>query len=105
MCLLVVNTTLAANSIEISDLQHQNAARTEQVQQLQQLVAVERSAAMIEKEARRLGMRPDPALIFVDLRTKSIEGPPGIARRSRGSLPDRVGTVGALTKAAGRSGR
>jgi hypothetical protein len=105
MCLLVVNTTLAANSIEISHLQHQNAIRTEQVQQLQQQVAVERSAAMIAKEARRLGMRPDPALIFVDLRTKSIEGPPRIARSSRGSLLDRAGTARALTKAAGGSGR
>jgi hypothetical protein len=74
VCLLVVNTTLAANSFEISRLQHQNTARTEQVQQLQQQVAVERSAAMIEKEARRLHMRPDPALLFVDLRTKSIQG-------------------------------
>jgi len=75
VCLLVVNTTLAANSIEISNLQQQNAARSEQVQELQQQVASERSAATIEKEATRLGMRPDTALQFVNLRTKSIEGP------------------------------
>jgi hypothetical protein len=75
VCLLVVNTTLAANSLRISDLQQQNAASTEQVQELQQIVASERSAAMIEKEATRLGMRPDTAPLFVDLRTKSIEGP------------------------------
>ncbi len=77
MCLLVVNTTLAANSIEITNLQQQNAARSQQVEQLQQQIAVERSAPTIEQEARRLGMRPDPELIFVNLRTKSIQGPPG----------------------------
>jgi cell division protein FtsB len=75
VCLLVVNTTLAANSIEISNLQQQNAARSQRIEQLQQQIAAERSATTIEKEARRLGMRPDPELIFVNLRTKSIEGP------------------------------
>lgn len=79
VCLLVVNTTLAANSIEITNLQKQNAARSEQVQELQQQVAAARSDATIEKEARRLGMRPDPELIFINLRTKGIEAPRGTA--------------------------
>jgi hypothetical protein len=34
---------------------------------------------MIAKEARRLGMRPVPELIFLDLRTNSIEAPRGAA--------------------------
>jgi cell division protein FtsB len=79
VCLLVVNTTLAANSIEIIRLQNRNAARSEQVQELQQQVAAARSATTIAKEARRLGMRPDPDLIFINLRTKSIEAPRGAA--------------------------
>lgn len=79
VCLLVVNTTLAANSIEIINLQKQNAVRSEQVQELQQQVAAARSATMIEKEARRLGMRPDPELMFINLRTKNIEAPRGAA--------------------------
>lgn len=73
ICLLVVNTTLAANSIEITKLQQANTAQTEQVQQLRQQVAAERSAAVIEKEAQKLGMRSDPGLNFLDLRTGTIK--------------------------------
>lgn len=72
ICLLVVNTTLAANSIEITNLQQANAARTERIQQLQQLVAADNSAAVIEKKARMLGMRSEQVPTFVDLRTHSI---------------------------------
>lgn len=79
VCLLVVNTTLAANSIKIINLQKDNAIRTAQVQELQEQVARARSAATIAKEARRLGMRPDPELVFINLRTKKIEAPRGAA--------------------------
>jgi hypothetical protein len=67
VCLLVVNTTLAANSIEIGNLQQANTAATQRVQQLQQAVTTASSAQVIEKEALRLGMRPNPGLAFVDL--------------------------------------
>jgi hypothetical protein len=79
VCLLVVNTTLAANSINITNLEQANTTGTQQVQQLQQQVAIARSAGQIEKEARRLGLRPDPAPMFVNLRTGSIQAPPGAA--------------------------
>jgi hypothetical protein len=79
VCLLVVNTTLAANSIEIFKLQKQNTARSDQVQELQQQVAAARSAATIAREAKRLGMRPDPELVFINLRTKKVEAPRGAA--------------------------
>ena len=79
VCLLVVNTTLAANSFQIISLQKANAAASEQVQELQQQVAAARSASMIEKEAKRLGMRPDPELIFINLRTRQIQAPRGAA--------------------------
>jgi hypothetical protein len=93
VCLLVVNTTLAANSIQISNLQQSNAAKAERVQQLRQEVTTERSASVIEQEAWRLGMRPDPALNFLDLRTRSIRtnSDPGV------SLPT---TSGATAKPA-----
>ena len=80
VCLLVVNTTLAANSIDISNLQQSNAAMTQRIQQLQQLIAAENSAAVIAKKARTLGMRPEQQLTFVDLRTHSI-------RVGKGSTP------------------
>jgi hypothetical protein len=68
VCLLVVNTTLAANSIQISQLSQVNAVSTQRVEQLQQEIAAARSAAVVAREAWRLGMRPDPALTFVNLR-------------------------------------
>jgi hypothetical protein len=79
VCLLVVNTTLAANSLAIINLQKQNAASGEQVQELRQQVASAGTAATIAKEARRLGLRPDPELIFINLRTKKIDAPKGAA--------------------------
>lgn len=72
VCLLVVNTTLAANSIQINRLERANAARTQQIQQLQQETAAAQSAAVIAKEARKLGMRPEPAPAFVDLRHHAL---------------------------------
>jgi hypothetical protein len=77
VCLLVVNTTLAANSIAITNLQAQNAASAQQVQQLQQQVAAAHSAGTIENEALGLGMRPESELVFVNLRTKSTQIVPG----------------------------
>jgi len=74
VCLLVVNTTLAAASIGISRLQQQNAAQLQRVQELRQQVAREQSAAVIEREAVRLGMRPEQVPSFVDLRSGRIAG-------------------------------
>jgi hypothetical protein len=80
VCLLVVNTTLAANWIEIQNLQQQNSASSQRVQQLEQEVATASSAAQLAREARRLGMRPDPQLVFLDVRTKSIRAQPGLTK-------------------------
>ncbi len=83
VCLLVVNTTLAANSIEITNLQQANAARSQQVQQLEQEVTAAQSAAVIEKEALKLGLRPDPSLVFLDLRTGSVQNGQRSGRQPR----------------------
>ncbi|MGN6794842.1 MAG: hypothetical protein ACTHJW_20840 [Streptosporangiaceae bacterium] len=72
VCLLVINTTLAANSIQINRLEQANAARTQRVQQLQQDVAAAQTAAVIAKEARALGMRPQQVPSFVDLRHHTL---------------------------------
>ena len=83
ICLLVVNTTLAAESLRISDLRQQNAAAQQQVQELRQSVARENSAAVIAREAARLGMRTQPLLYFLDprthrIRSESATAPPGV---------------------------
>jgi len=69
VCLLVINTTLAAASYRIENLQRGNAAATQQVQDLQQQVASEQSPGSIEQRAVKLGMRPQQVLNFVDLKT------------------------------------
>jgi hypothetical protein len=71
VCLLVVNTTLAANSIQINRLEQANSAGAQRIGELQQTVAAEQTAAVIAKEARDLGMRPQRVPAFLDLRTHS----------------------------------
>jgi hypothetical protein len=67
VCLLVINTTLAAASYQISNLQRSSGAATQRVQELQQEVASEQSPSSIEQRALRLGMRMQPVLNFVDI--------------------------------------
>jgi hypothetical protein len=69
VCLLVINTTLAAASFRISDLQKENVQLAQQQQTLQQQVASEESPATIERQAYHLGMRPQSILSYVDLKT------------------------------------
>jgi pyrroline-5-carboxylate reductase len=69
ICLLVINTTLAAGSFQISNLQRDNTAAAQRVQELQQQVSTDESASSIEQRALRLGMRPQPTLNFVNLQT------------------------------------
>jgi hypothetical protein len=69
VCLLVINTTLAAASYRIDNLQRSNATASQQVQQLQQQVASEQSPTSIEQRAVKLGMRPQQVLNFVDPKT------------------------------------
>ena len=69
VCLLVINTTLAAASFRISALQQGNTQAAQRVEELQQQVAAEQSPASIEQRALKLGLRMQPVLDFVDLRT------------------------------------
>jgi hypothetical protein len=67
VCLLVINTTLAAGSVQIGRLQQDNTAASQQLQQLQQQVTAEQSPAWIQQRALDLGLQPQPVLNFVDL--------------------------------------
>jgi endonuclease/exonuclease/phosphatase (EEP) superfamily protein YafD len=72
VCLLVINTTLAAGSYQISRLQQDNSAASQRLQQLQQQVTAEQAPASIQQRALKLGMRTQPVLNFVDLGNDSL---------------------------------
>ena len=78
--LLVISTTLAQGSFRITSLQEQNADLARQAQTLTNQVAQAGNPAVIAKEARQLGMRPNPHLGFIDLKTgKLVVGKPSRA--------------------------
>jgi hypothetical protein len=78
--LLVISTTLAQGSFRITSLQQQNAELARQAQTLTNQVAQAGNPAVIAKEAEQLGMRPNPHLGFVDLKTgKIVVGKPSKA--------------------------
>jgi hypothetical protein len=78
--LLVISTTLAQGSFRITNLQEQNAELARQAQILTNQVAQAGNPAAIAKEARQLGMRPNPHLGFIDLKSgKIVVGKPSRA--------------------------
>jgi hypothetical protein len=78
--LLVISTTLAQGAFRITSLQQQNANLARQEQTLSNQVAQASNPALIAKEAEQLGMRPNPRLGFIDLKTgKIIVGKPSRA--------------------------
>ncbi len=80
VCLLVISTTLAQGAFRITNLQEQNANLARQQQILTNEVAQAGNPAVIAQEARRLGMRPNPRLGFIDLKTgKIVVGKPSRA--------------------------
>ena len=72
VCLLVINTTLAAASFRINALQRGNAALSQQEQTLQQQVSTEESPASLQRQALRLGLRTQPLLNVINLRTGHV---------------------------------
>jgi hypothetical protein len=70
--LLVISTTLAEGSYRISSLQQQNANLAKQESTLTQLVAQASSPAQIAQEAEAFGMRSNPALQFINLKTGKV---------------------------------
>jgi cell division protein FtsL len=82
--LLVISTTLAAGSFRIANLKQQNADLARQEQQLADQVAQDSSPAQIAREAKGLGMRQNPYLRFIDLKTGKIVS---------GKVPRSVATI------------
>jgi hypothetical protein len=70
--LLVISTTLAQGSYRITSLQQQNANLAKQESTLTQQVAQASSPAQIAQEAEDFGMRPNPALQFINLKTGKV---------------------------------
>ena len=78
--LLVISTTLAQGSFRITSLQQQNADLARQAQTLTNQVAQAGNPAVIAKEARDLGMRRNPHLGFIDVKSgKLVVGKPSRA--------------------------
>jgi hypothetical protein len=69
---LVISTTLAEGSFQITKLEQANNALATQRQQLEQQVAAAQSARVIEQRATQLGMLPANVLRFVNLKTGKI---------------------------------
>lgn len=74
---LVISTTLAEGSYQITNLQNSTSALAQQRQTLQEEVAQAQSAQVIEERASQLGMRRTGELRFVDLKTGKVtdDGP------------------------------
>jgi hypothetical protein len=66
---LVISTTLAEGSFQITGLQNSTNALFKQRQVLQETVAQAQSAQVIQSRALKLGMRPQGELRFLDLKT------------------------------------
>ncbi len=78
--LLVISTTLAQGAFRITNLQQENANLARQEQTLTNEVAQAGNPAVIAREAEQLGMRPNPHLGFIDLKTgKIVVGKPSRA--------------------------
>jgi len=80
ICLLVINTILAAGSYQITSLQQAQTARAQQVQALKQQVAEESAPSVIAKRARQLGMVEPPLTKFLNLNTGRIIRQPATER-------------------------
>jgi cell division protein FtsB len=70
---LVISTTLAQGSFQISQLQQQDSVLARQRQALEAQVAQARSPTVIEQRAYRLGMRPVGVVRFLDLRDGKVK--------------------------------
>jgi len=73
ICALVISTTLAAGSFQITRLQQANDALARQRQVLQDQVATAQSAQSIQQRALQLGMRPVGELRFLNLKNGQVQ--------------------------------
>jgi len=76
---LVISTTLAEGSFEISKLQQSDSSLARQRQQLQDQVSQAQSAPVLQQRAYELGMHPAGQLQFLNLKTGKLENGSGSA--------------------------
>jgi hypothetical protein len=72
ICTLVISTTLAAGSYQITKLQQTNGALARQRQMLQERVAQAQSSQVIQQRAQQLGMREADEIRFLNLKTGKV---------------------------------
>jgi uncharacterized protein HemX len=77
LCLLMINTVLAAGAFRITALQQGNVPLAQRVQALQAQVAAEESPYSLAQRAAALGMVAQPRLHFLNLSTGRMLGQPG----------------------------
>jgi uncharacterized protein HemX len=76
LCLLMINTVLAAGAFKITALQQGNVPLAQRVQALQAQVAAEESPYQLAQRAAALGMVTQPRLRFLNLNTGRLQGQP-----------------------------
>jgi hypothetical protein len=83
---LVISTTLAQGSFEITQLQQENSQLARQQQQLRDQVATEGSDQVIQRSAYKLGMRTQGMIRFLDLKDGTIKTDAGNASLGYGAV-------------------
>jgi hypothetical protein len=73
ICALVISTTLAEGSFQITRLQQANTSLAKQRQLLAEQVAAAQSAQVIQERALQLGMRPVGQVRFLNLKNGKIQ--------------------------------
>jgi len=76
LCLLMINTVLAAGAFRITALQQGNVPLAQRVQALQAQVAAEESPYSLAQRAAALGMVVQPRLHFLNLSTGRLQSQP-----------------------------
>jgi uncharacterized protein HemX len=76
LCLLMINTILAAGAFKITALQQGNVPLAQRVQALQAQVAAEESPYQLARRAAALGMVTQQRLHFLNLSTGRLQGQP-----------------------------
>jgi len=84
---LVISTTLAEGSFQITGLQNSTNALIKQRQVLQEEVAQAQSAQVIQSRALKLGMRTQGELRFLDLKTGKTSSDRGTGGENDVNVP------------------
>jgi len=84
---LLISTTLAAGSYQITKLQQSVDALARQRQTLQEQVAQAQSAQVIQQRAEQLGMRETQVIRFLNLKTGKVQTDAGSAADQQINVP------------------